>query len=137
MNKLRTMITALLLAVALMPAAAQNSIDRMMENYSSRGSSRYTSAVERDPATRQVKRVVNVLELHYFGIDEFISAFRREAQTGNFTEKRDEDGLTLMLTVRGTRQNRIYMLRCTELYAYGRRDSRYNNAKVTVIVKYK
>ena len=136
MNTLKTIITALLLTVAVAQAAAQNGIDRMMENYSSRGMSRYTSAVERDPATRKVQKVVNVLELQYTGIDEFITAFRREAATGNFTEKRTEDGLTLMLTVRGKRQNRIYMLRGTGGYRHGKRDTRYQYAKVTVIVKY-
>ncbi len=130
------MITALLLALAVAQAAAQNSIDRMMDNYSSRGSSRYTSAVERDPATRRVRKVVNVLELRDIGIDKFIDAFRREAATGNFTEKRAEGSLTLMLTVRGARQNRIYMLRCTGPYAWRRSETLYNSAKVTVIVKY-
>lgn len=130
------MITALLMAVATAQAAAQNGIDRMMDNYSSRGMSRFTSAVERDPATRKVQKVVNVLELQYMGIEEFIKAFRDEAATGNFTEKRTEDGLTLMLTVRGERQNRIYMLRCTGGYRKGRHDTRYQFAKVTVIVKY-
>ena len=130
------MITALLLALAVAQAAAQNSIDRMMDNYSSRGSSRYTSAVERDPATRRVRKVVNVLELRDIGIDKFIDAFRREAATGNFTEKRAEGSLTLMLTVRGARQNRIYMLRCTGPYAWRRSETLYNSAKVTGIVKY-
>ena len=130
------MITALLLVLAVAQAAAQNSIDRMMDNYSSRGSSRYTSAVERDPATRRVRKVVNVLELRDIGIDKFIDAFRREAATGNFTEKRAEGSLTLMLTVRGARQNRIYMLRCTGPYAWRRSETLYNSAKVTVIVKY-
>ena len=130
------MITALLLALAVAQAAAQNSIDRMMDNYSSRGSSRYTSAVERDPATRRVRKVVNVLELRDIGIDKFIDAFRREAATGNFTEKRAEGSLTLMITVRGARQNRIYMLRCTGPYAWRRSETLYNSAKVTVIVKY-
>lgn len=130
------MITALLLALAVAQAAAQNSIDRMMDNYSSRGSSRYTSAVERDPATRRVRKVVNVLELRDIGIDKFIDAFRREAATGNFTEKRAEGSLTLMLTVRGARQNRIYMLRCTGPYAWRRSETLYNSAKVMVIVKY-
>ena len=130
------MITALLLALAVAQAAAQNSIDRMMDNYSSRGSSRYTFAVERDPATRRVRKVVNVLELRDIGIDKFIDAFRREAATGNFTEKRAEGSLTLMLTVRGARQNRIYMLRGTGPYAWRRSETLYNSAKVTVIVKY-
>ena len=54
MNTLRTITTALLLVVATACAVAQNSIDRMMDNYSSRGTSRFTSAVEREPKTRKV-----------------------------------------------------------------------------------
>lgn len=136
MNTLRTIATSLLMAVAVAQAAAQNSIDRMMDNFSSRGTSRYTSAVERDPATRRVKKVVNVLELSYTGMDKFIDAFKREASTGNFAEKRTKDGLTLMLTVRTPRQNRIYMLRCTAPYTRRNGETEYYSAKVTVIIKY-
>ena len=68
MNTLRTITTALLLVVAAACAVAQNSIDRMMDNYSSRGTSRFTSAVEREPKTRKVLKVVNVLELRHDGV---------------------------------------------------------------------
>ena len=136
MNTLRTIATSLLMAVAVAQAAAQNSIDRMMDKFSSRGTSRYTSAVERDPATRRVKKVVNVLELSYTGMDKFIDAFKREASTGNFAEKRTKDGLTLMLTVRTPRQNRIYLLRCTAPYTRRNGETEYYSAKVTVIIKY-
>lgn len=136
MNIHRIIITALLFVAAMMNVAAQNRIDDMMDNYSSRGTSKYTSAVERDPKTRKVQKVVNVIELNHMGINEFINAFRRESKSGNFTEKRDEEGLTLMLTVRGERQNRIYMMRCTRPYTPERRDTRYEKAKITVIIKY-
>ena len=136
MNTLRTITTALLLVVATACAVAQNSIDRMMDNYSSRGTSRFTSAVEREPKTRKVLKVVNVLELRHDGVGEFVDAFRREAATGDFTERRTEDGLTLMLVVRGKRQNRIYMIRCTAPYTPERRDTGYAKAKITVIIKY-
>lgn len=132
----RIIITAMIYVAAMAHAVAQNRIDGMMENYSSHGMSKYTSAVERDPQTRKVRRVVNVLELNDTGIDDFIKAFRRESKSGNFTEKRDEDGLTLMLTVRGGRQNRIYMIRCTAPYTPERRDTGYAKAKITVIIKY-
>ena len=132
----RIVLTIVLLAGIAAGAAAQNVIDWMVDDFSSRSSSRFTSAVERDPRTRNVRKVVNVLELRDIGIDKFIDAFRREAATGNFTEKRAEGSLTLMLTVRGARQNRIYMLRCTGPYAWRRSETLYNSAKVTVIVKY-
>ncbi len=132
----RIIITAVILVTSMVNVAAQNRIDEMIENYSSRGTSRFTSAVERDPKTRKVLKVVNVLELNQMGINEFINVFRGESKKGNFTEKRTEGSLTLMLTVRGERQNRIYMIRCTAPYTPERRDTGYAKAKITVIIKY-
>ena len=43
---------------------AQNSIDELVENFSTVGSSSYTSAIERDPQTHQVMKVVKTLECH-------------------------------------------------------------------------
>ena len=52
----------------LLAAMAQNSIDRQVERYSAIGQSRFTSAVERDPRTRRVQKVVKVLELYDKGV---------------------------------------------------------------------
>ena len=117
-------------------AFGQNSIDRLVENHSSVGRSKFTSAVERDPKTRKIQRVVKVLELSDADVSRFVDAFRREAATGDFTERRTDSGLTLVLTVRGKGQNRVYMMKCTGPYAYGRKATRYSFTKVTVIVKY-
>ena len=111
-------------------AFSQNSIDRLVENHSSVGRSKFTSAVERDPKTRKIQRVVKVLELSDADVSRFAAAFRREAATGDLTERRTDDGLTLVLTVRGKGQNR------TGPYAYGRKAMRYSFTKITVIVKY-
>lgn len=115
---------------------AQNSIDRLVENYSSVGQSKFTSAVERDPKTRKIQRVVKVLELTNADINRFAAAFKREAATGDFTERRTDGGLTLVLTVRGKGQNCVYMMKCTSPYSYERNSTRYAFAKITVIVKY-
>ena len=119
----RIIITAVILVTSMVNVAAQNRIDEMIENYSSRGTSRFTSAVERDPKTRKVLKVVNVLELNQMGINEFINVFRGESKKGNFTEKRTESSLTLMLTVRDERQNRIYMMHCTDPYTPYRKNT--------------
>lgn len=113
---------------------AQNSIDNLVDKYSSVGRSKFTSAVERDPNTRKVQKVVKVLELYENGIKKLINAFRWEASTGNFSEKREKDGLTLVLTIQKGKQNRVYMLR--GYGGYGGENS-YDRCKVTVIVKYK
>lgn len=133
----RIIITALALFAVTTLAMAQNSIDRMVADYSSVGSSRFTSAIERDPDTRKIEKVVKVLEINYKGIDKFISAFKEEAGKGNFSEKYDNDGCTMMLTTSTKTQNRIYMMRCEGPMSSDRRYNRYHNAKITIIVKYK
>ena len=47
-------MTALLLTSLITAAVAQNSIDGLIDNYSSVGMSKFTSAVERDPRTHKV-----------------------------------------------------------------------------------
>lgn len=133
----RIIITALLLTSLITAAVAQNSIDGLIDNYSSVGMSKFTSAVERDPRTHKVLKVVKVLQLEQIGIKDFIKAFKGEAKTGDFSEKYDDDGCTLMLTTQNAKQNRIYMLRCSEPYIPGRRNTNYGYAKITLIIKYK
>lgn len=50
-------MTALLLTSLITAAVAQNSIDGLIDNYSSVGMSKFTSAVERDPRTHKVQRL--------------------------------------------------------------------------------
>ena len=132
----RLLIIFALLAAMVASAFGQNSIDRLVENHSSVGQSKFTSAVERDPKTRKIQRVVKVLELNDADISRFTAAFKREAATGDFTERRTDGGLTLVLTVRGKGQNRVYMMKCDGPYAYNRNTTRYSFTKITVIVKY-
>lgn len=129
----RLLFIMVALTVFSVCAVAQNSIDDLVDWYSSVGRSKFTSAVERDPKTRKVQKVVKVLELHENGIKKLIKAFRQEASTGNFSEKREEDGLTLVLTVQTAKQSRVYMFRGYGNYGG---ESNYSRCKVTVIVKY-
>lgn len=129
----RIIITAVFLVGVLAGAAAQNSIDRLIDEYSSVGMSKFTSAIERDPLTRRVKKVVNVLSLYCADADKFVKAFRQESHTGDFAEEHSDDGFTMVLMVRKARQNRIYTMRCSGAY----RTKHYNNIKITVIVNYK
>lgn len=134
----RRIIVILVLAVGtVLCASAQNSIDGMIDRFSAAGRCKFTSAVERDPVTRKVRKVVNVLELHDAGINKFVSAFRRESSAGDFTERYDNTGCTMMLTTQNARQSRIYMLKCDGPYNPGSRNTSYSRAKVTLIVKYK
>ena len=132
----RRIFLILTLLVGLAASAfSQNSTDRRVENPPSVGRSKFTSAVERDPKTRKIQRVVKVLELSDADVSRFAAAFRREAATGDLAERRTDDGLTLVLTVRGKGQNRVYMMKCTGPYAYGRKATRYSFTQTTVIVK--
>lgn len=133
----RIVIFAVFLALSLANAMAQNSIDKLVDNYASIGSSSFTSAVERDPKTLKVKKVVNVLKLSHMDISKFVSAFKRESEGGDFTEKYDSEGYSMILTVRKPAQNRIYMLRGSDPYYPGRRDTKYSQVKITIIVNYK
>lgn len=128
-------MTALLLTSLITAAVAQNSIDGLIDNYSSVGMSKFTSAVERDPRTHKVLKVVKVLQLEQIGIKDFIKAFKGEAGTGDFSEKYDDEGCTLMLTTQNARQNRIYMMRCRGPYNPGSRNTGYSYAKITLIIK--
>ncbi len=132
----RLLIIFALLAAMVASAFGQNSIDRLVENHSSVGQSKFTSAVERDPKTRKIQRVVKVLEMGNADVSRFIAAFRREAATGDLTERRTDTGLTMVLTVPGKAQNRVYMMKCDGPSGLSRKATRYNFTKVTVIVKY-
>ena len=117
-------------------ALGQNSIDRLVEDCSSVGRSKFTSAVERDPNTRKIQKVVKVLELSDADAGSFSAAFKREKGTGDFIEKRTENGITMVLTVRGKGQNRVYALRCDGPCYSRKAGTRYRLVKVTVIVSY-
>ena len=117
-------------------ALGQNSIDRLVEDCSSVGRSKFTSAVERDPKTRKIQKVVKVLELSGADAGSFSAAFKREKGTGDFIEKRTENGITMVITVRGKGQNRVYALRCDGPCSSRKAGTRYRLVKVTVIVSY-
>ena len=119
------------------PALAQNKIDNLVDNYSSISTSKYTSAVERNPKTRAVMKVVKVLELSYANIQPFVEAFKAEANHGDFCERKDGDALILTLACRGAKNNRIYMLKADDYYRYGGRHANRTACNITIIVKYK
>ena len=126
------LLTAFTAAAQSGSAGKENSIDRLVNSESTHGQSKFTSVVERDPRTREVIRVVKVRELSR-GID--ISSceerFEAESRTGRFTHKVEEGNRhTLLLSVEGEAQNRIYMLQYTADWAMKARDG-----KVTIVIK--
>lgn len=123
----------LLIAIALsavISASAQNSIDNLVESCKSVGNSKFTSAVERDPATRQVVKVVKVFEAESMSASKFISAFN--AETANATtnsQTSDNDDICHTLTFESDNQIRIYSLR------YDKGPS-HMGLRTTIIIKY-
>lgn len=108
-KRLATIIFGLLVAIAIQ---AQNSIDRMVDNLSTTGGSSFTSAVERNPKTRKVERVVKRLNIEGPQAIKFFDAFKRELQgKSNVTNRRSDDELTMIFTEETAKANRIYMLK--------------------------
>lgn len=128
-TKIRLMALLMGCLVAL-PAAAQNRIDELVENFSTTGSAKFTSAVERDPKTRRVQKAVKVLEIRGTQADRFREAFKAESLSGNYSQQQDGDELTATLTCESKAELRLYMLQTV-----GRLVPR--SAKVTIIVKKK
>ena len=113
-------------------AQAQNSIDELVENISTLGSSKFTSVVDRDPKTRQVNKVVKVLEVPGVQASKLRKAFLNEKDSGSFSHSRDGHEETMTLTTESPDKVRIYMLRAEILGSHV-----YGSAKVTVIAKYR
>lgn len=111
--------------------SAQNSIDKAVDEYSSIGKSTFTSAVERDPKTRKVLKVVKVLQPTDITINKLRKAFLQEKENGQFSIMVNDEEETMTLTVENEKENRVYMIK------YANRRSLFTNGKVTIIIRYK
>ncbi|MCR4764581.1 MAG: DUF5024 domain-containing protein, partial [Bacteroidaceae bacterium] len=60
--RLKSLFCTLIMLITTLSISAQNAIDKAVDEYSSIGKSTFTSAVERDPQTRKVLKVVKVLK---------------------------------------------------------------------------
>lgn len=112
-----------------MIARSQNSIDRLMEQHSAIGEITFTSAVERDPSTRQVIKVVKVLKDAHGSAHAFQQAFKQELrkQQNSRIELSAEEN-SYMLYTENEKETRIYRLKSNTRYGRG--------YEVTVIIKY-
>ncbi|MBO7418970.1 MAG: DUF5024 domain-containing protein [Bacteroidaceae bacterium] len=128
---LRTLLCTLALLFTSLALSAQNAIDKVVDEYSSIGKSTFTSAVERDPQTRKVLKVVKVLQPTDITINKLRKAFLDEQGNGQFSIVTNEEEETMTLTVENLKENRVYMMQ------YRHRGATFNNGKVTIIIKYK
>lgn len=107
-------LLALLMAL---PAKAQKAIDDAVTNYSTVGEFRFTSTVDRDPVTHQVKRTVRELS-HESGIPGACSKmqklFRNEMKNATkATEVNEGKEHSILLTYQDGNITRIYSLKWT------------------------
>lgn len=108
----RRYLLTLLWALICMMASAQNSIDRIVERYSTMGGSSFVTAVKRNAKTRKVEKVVKRLTISGLQTSRFVNTFKEEATRQKDVVTSTADGYTTMVfTVEGNRQNRIYNLR--------------------------
>ena len=113
---MRQIVMIFLTAMLSLNAMAQNAVDRMVENFSTIGEARFTSAIERNPQTREVVKVVKTLRLESPGDRKLRNGFLQEAKNRN-----------TVIFSEGTRQSaHVYMLKYDDDYA-----------EVTIIVNFK
>jgi hypothetical protein len=126
----RTVFLALLFFGITLGAMAQNKIDKIMETFSTLGSSTFTTAVERNPQTRKVVKVVKTLEMRGPHGNQLKDAFREEKDQSSYSEKTHDDQTTIIFDTENQNQLRLYMLQTTGKYVA-------TYAKATVIIKIK
>lgn len=108
----RRYLLVLLMLLVSVVATAQNSIDRMVEHFSTVGGSSFVTAVKRNPKTRKVEKVVKRLTANGVQSRQFVNTFKEEAARQKDVVTSTADGYTTMIvTVAGAKQNRIYTLR--------------------------
>lgn len=109
----KTIFSLLLTLLAFTTAAAQNSIDKLTNEFSTNGS-KYTSVVVRNPKTRKVENTVKKLTLNNTpsARKKFEQAFRAEADTGTLLNlNQNTPRHALVLTVEEPRFTCVYMMR--------------------------
>ena len=129
--KIKILLCMLGMLFTTLAISAQNSIDKAVDEYSSIGKSTFTSAVERDPKTRKVLKVVKVLQPTDITINKLRKAFLKEKENGQFSIMVNDEEETMTLTVENEKENRVYMIK------YANRRSLFTNGKVTIIIRYK
>ena len=129
--RLKMFLCTLVMLCTTLGLSAQNAIDKAVDEYSSIGKSTFTSAVERDPNTRKVLKVVKVLQPTDITINRLRRAFLEEQKNGQFSLVTNEEEETMTLTVENEKENRVYMMQ------YTNRGASFANGKVTIIIRYK
>lgn len=123
----KLLFTLLFMTGFSLAGQAQNSIDRLVEKHSTTGKSVFTSAIEREPASQKVIKVVKILKSKNMKADPFIEAFEKEARHAIFKLTHSKDKTTLVFTTESKGNVRVYMLKYDPKSKIG--------IEVTIIVK--
>ena len=117
----------LMLAVLFsLHAGAQNAVDRMVEDFATVGEARFTSAIERNPQTREVVKVVKTLRLGEVNHHKLRNGFLQEAKNHD-SNTTVANGRNTVIFSEETRQSaRVYMLKYND-----------DHAEATIIVNFK
>lgn len=126
----RKLFYIFLLSLTPLFACAQNGVDRMLDEFSSVGSARYTSAVKRNEATHQVEKVVKKLECSGSSTKRLINVFRAEAKKHDAITKQANGEITIIFTTKDKKTNRIYMIKYDA-------DTSYPEVEITIIIRMK
>jgi hypothetical protein len=127
----RFAIIILVLWTACTGVAAQNEVDKMVNRLSTIGTAVYTSAVERDPKTHKIMKVVNELKITGPSVTKLINTFNDAAskQKNSYTKKED-NSITKIFTQNYPTSSRIYMMKYLD-------NSFFPDTRITIIIKRK
>ena len=128
----KLLFTLLFMTGFSLAGQSQNSIDRLVEKHSTTGESVFTSAIEREPASQKVIKVVKMFDdmkkhVRDMNASPFIAAFENESRHANSKLTHSKDKTTLVLTTESKDNVRIYMLKYDPKSKIG--------IEVTIIVK--
>ena len=117
--------------VRTVPAAFDTSAGSEQHRQDGRGilCHKFTSAVERDPNTSRVKKVVKRLVVNGVNAQRFIHGFKREAQRHRHTvTNRKNDETTITMVADDKKATRVYLLK------YDDRAYHFSDATITIVI---
>ncbi|MCI6702924.1 MAG: DUF5024 domain-containing protein [Prevotellaceae bacterium] len=126
-RKLFFLITGIMTTMAL---HAQNSIDKLIDHFSTVGNAVFRSAVERNPRTGKVVKVVKTLKAEGKAASAIRSAFAEEARKSNSNTSIKDGMKTVILTTRQSGRRSVYMLREPV------ENDNYPEIKATIIIRF-
>lgn len=109
---------------------AQNSIDKLIDHFSTVGNAVFRSAVERNPRTGKVVKVVKTLKAEGKAAGAIRSAFAEEARKSNSNTSIKDGMKTVILTTRQSGRRSVYMLREPV------ENDNYPEIKATIIIRF-